>query len=97
MKFHYYYSKNIKGQVLKTKISRTLGKIVTLSLIISTMTVASNKNRLITIEHMIHTTTDKSYQYMSIEQLQKEVEKHSLCGNLSFAMGMELIKRLTKK
>ncbi len=41
---------------------------------------------------VIHTT----YQSMTIEELQKEVEKDSENGNLSFALGQELIKRWTK-
>ena len=50
----------------------------------------SNKNALDST--VIHTT----YQSMTIEELQKEVEKHSENGNLSFALGQELIKRWTK-
>ena len=41
---------------------------------------------------VVHTT----YQSMTMEELQKEVEKHSENGNLSFALGQELIKRWTK-
>ena len=36
------------------------------------------------------------YQNMSTAQLQEEVEKHSMNGNLSFALGQELIKRWTQ-
>ena len=36
---------------------------------------------------------DISYVNMSTEQLQKEVEKRSINGDLSFNMGLELIKR----
>ncbi len=43
-----------------------------------------------------HTVTHTTYRSMSTEQLQKEVEKQSQNGNLSFAMGQELIRRWTK-
>jgi hypothetical protein len=33
---------------------------------------------------------------MSTAQLQEEVEKHTINGNLSFALGQELIKRWTQ-
>lgn len=36
------------------------------------------------------------YQNMSTAQLQEEVEKHSINGNLSFVLGQELIKRWTQ-
>ncbi len=49
-----------------------------------------NKNALNST--VIHTT----YQSMTTAELQKEVEKHSENGNLSFALGQELIKRWTK-
>jgi len=35
-------------------------------------------------------------KYMSTEELQKEVEKLSLSGDMSFEMGLELIKRWTE-
>ena len=42
------------------------------------------------------TEIHKNYQSMTIAELQKEVEKHSENGNLSFLLGQELIKRWTK-
>lgn len=42
------------------------------------------------------TEIHKTYQSMTIAELQKEVEKHSKDGDLSFALGQELIKRWTK-
>lgn len=42
------------------------------------------------------TVVQTTYQSMSTEELQKEVEKHSENGSLSFALGQELIKRWTK-
>jgi len=50
-------------------------------------------------KHHKNTIADNSpvvlttYQSMSTEQLQKEVEKHSQKGSLSFALGKELMKR----
>lgn len=82
---------------MKTEISRTLGSIVTLSLFTTTMINASNENNFRTLENKANTTINKSYQTMSTTQLQEEVEKHSINGNLSFEMGMELIKRWTKR
>lgn len=37
-----------------------------------------------------------SYQYMSTEELEKEVEKLTASGDIPFDMGMELMKRWTK-
>ncbi len=82
---------------MKTKISRTLGSIATLSLFTVTMIYAFSENSLSTIEYKANPTIDDPYQYVSTEQLQKEVEKRSINRNLSFAMGMELIKRWTKR
>jgi hypothetical protein len=80
---------------LKTEISRTLGSIATLSLFITTMINASNEKSFGTIENKPDTMINKSYQTMSTVQLQEEVEKRSINGNLSFDMGMELMKRWT--
>ena len=76
---------------MKTKTSRTLGSIATLSLFITTMINASNENSFSIIENK----TDTTYQSMSTTQLQEEVEKRSINGTLSFDMGIELIKRWT--
>ena len=68
--------------------SKLLGKIIVLSLITVTTTYASNTENLCNLN-------DKSYQSMTTAQLQEEVEKRSINGELSFAMGLELIKRWT--
>ena len=81
---------------MKTEISRTLGSIATLSFFITTMINASNEKSFGTIENKADTMINKSYQTMSTVQLQEEVEKRSINGDLSFDMGMELIKRWTK-
>lgn len=43
-----------------------------------------------------HVSVTTIYQNMSTSQLQKEVEKHSNNGTLSFVLGQELIKRWTQ-
>ena len=59
-----------------------------------TMTYASNYKNVNNMENRSNTIMeDISYMTMSTEQLQEEVEKRSINGNLSFNMGMELIKR----
>ena len=37
-----------------------------------------------------------SYQYMSTTELEKEVERLTVNGNVPFEMGVELMKRWTK-
>lgn len=68
--------------------------LIIFSLFAVTMTHASNENNVNTLENGSNTTmTDISYVTMTTAQLQEEVEKRSINGNLSFDMGMELIKR----
>ena len=68
--------------------------LIIFSLFTVTMTHASNENNVNTLENKSNTTmTDISYVTMTTAQLQEEVEKRSINGNLSFDMGMELIKR----
>ncbi len=81
---------------MKTKISGAPLRIIALLIITATMTYANNKDNLDTIENKSNPTIDKSYQNMSTAQLQNEVEKRSINGDLSFAMGLELMKRWTK-
>jgi len=58
-----------------------------------TMTYASNEN---SIENRFNTTIkDIAYVNMSTSQLQEEVERRSINGDLSFDMGLELIRRWT--
>jgi hypothetical protein len=68
--------------------------LIILSLFAVTMSHASNKNSVNSLENRSNTAIDnKSYSHMSTAQLQEEVEKHSINGDLSFNMGLELIKR----
>ena len=73
---------------MQEKTSKILGKLVILSLMTVTTTYAYNKKNLCNLHN-------KSYQSMSTVQLQEEVEKRSINGDLCFGMGMELIKRWT--
>jgi hypothetical protein len=81
---------------MKEKTSKILGKIIILSLITVTMTYGSNKDNLNNLNDKSYTTLEKSYQSMSTAQLQEEVEKRSISGDLSFNLGMELMNRWTK-
>lgn len=80
---------SIKGIAMK----KILEKMILLSFITVTMTYASNENNMNTIENKSNTTIEASYQHMSTEQLEEEVEKRSISGDLSFSMGLELLKR----
>lgn len=77
---------------------KTFESIIVFSLITST-TYASTQENITDVksvsENNVSVTT--KYQTMSTAQLQEEVEKRSINGNLSFEMGMELIKRWTKR
>lgn len=78
---------------------KTFESIIVFSLITSTTTYASAQENITDVksvsENNVSVTT--KYQTMSTAQLQEEVEKRSINGNLSFEMGMELIKRWTKR
>lgn len=60
------------------------------------MITANTQNNMDNKNAIDSTLIQTTYQSMSTAQLQKEVEKHSENGNLSFALGQELIKRWTK-
>jgi len=63
-----------------------------------TIAFASNGNSMDTIENTSSTIIENgTYKHMSTAQLQEEVERRSINGNLSFDMGLELIKRWSNK
>ena len=63
-----------------------------------TMAFASNGNCMKTIENTSSSAIEnETYKHMSTAQLQEEVERRSINGNLSFDMGLELIKRWSNK
>lgn len=83
------YRKHKKGQKMTTnKIAK---RIVTLSLITGTIIYATD---LVQVEPI---PTEKSYQEMSLTQLQEKVETLSQDGDLPFDMGLELIERWTQE
>jgi len=74
------------------------GKTILCLLILTITTQANTEDQTKRGNNISDTSTLvlMTYQSMSTEQLQKEVEKHSQNGSLSFALGQELIKRWTK-
>lgn len=72
-------------------INKILTKIVTLSLITISIMYATG---FIQFEQIL---SEKSYQDMSLTQLQEEVETRSQEGDLPFELGLELIERWTQK
>lgn len=71
-----------------------LKSIVGVSLITTSITYASTTNKVI----KEHKNTGLCYTElcMNTPELESEVEKRSLEGNLPFEMGLELIKRWTQ-
>jgi hypothetical protein len=62
------------------------------------MAFASNENCINTMENTSSSVIEnKTYKQMSTAQLQEEVERRSINGNLSFDMGLELMKRWSNK
>jgi len=77
------------------KTSNTVAKIIALSLLTVTMATANkptNFNPAYTVEL---SSIDTIYQTMSTYQLQKEVERRSNNGEVTFDLGIELMKRWT--
>ncbi len=72
------------------KINKILKRIVTLSLITGSIMYVTG---LVPFEK---TLIEKSYQDMSLTELQKKVETLSQNGDLPFNMGMELVGRWTQ-
>ncbi len=78
------------------KTSKFLQKIITISLLSISITNADNVKNVTNIENESN-SMNVSYYRMDTDELEKEVEKLSLTGTLSFEMGVELIKRWTNK
>ena len=74
----------------------TLRKIAILSVISATVIYAFTNNDNF-IEDKPNTHIGDTYKYITTNQLEKEVEEHSVNGDLPFEMGLELIKRWTEK
>ncbi len=74
---------------MKVKILKILGKIIPLSLITVSIIYAAG---LINISD---SSSKIAYSSMSTIELEEEVERLSLNGDVPFPMGIELIKRWT--
>jgi len=78
---------------MKTKISRTFAKIIALTLMTVTLASANIPTNSSPALNTELTSVKTIYNTMSTAQLQQEIEKRSANGEVTFAMGMELIKR----
>jgi len=86
---------------LEVKKQRMLRKITTLLCVSVTMIYAGNTKMNITTmgvkpEVAKIASIKTSYHYMSTEELETEVERLTVIGDVPFDMGMELMKRWTK-
>ena len=75
--------------------------MIAFACITTTMTYAANiKTNVTTMgvkpEVAKIASISTSYQYMSTTELEKEVERLTVNGNVPFEMGVELMKRWTK-
>ncbi len=81
---------------MKTKKSNTLTKIIALSLMTVSLASANIPTNFSPTVNKELTSIETIYTTMSTAQLQKEVERRSKNGEVTFAMGMELMKRWSK-
>ncbi len=82
---------------MKTRKKITLKKIAVLSLMSASILYAFTDHHFTFIDNKPKTDINSSYETMSTAQLQTEVERQSINGDLPFEMGLELIKRWTNK
>jgi hypothetical protein len=93
---------NFKGKILQLKKQRMLGKVIIFLGISATMSYASNTRVNVTTMGVPSETTDITnintvYKNISTTELEKEVERLTINGTVPFEMGIELMKRWTKK
>ena len=81
---------------MKTKKSSTLTKMIALSLMTVSLASANIPTNFSPTVNKELTSIETIYTTMSTAQLQKEVERRSRNGEVTFAMGMELMKRWSK-
>ena len=74
---------------------RILGKIAALISAFTVMTYASNSGVYITSGSNKLNTITTQYKHMSTTELEKEVERLTISGDVPFEMGLELMKRWT--
>lgn len=75
---------------MKTK---SIAKMIALSLMTVTLASANKPTNFSPIEHTDLKTLETIYTTMSTAQLQREVERRSTNGEVTFAMAAELMKR----
>ena len=75
---------------MKTK---TIAKMIALSMITVTLASANKPTNFSPNANKDLTAVETIYNTMSTAQLQKEIERRSKNGEVTFAMGMELMKR----
>ena len=80
---------------MKTKTSRTFAKLIVLSLMTITLASANKPTNFSPTVNQELVSMETIYTTMSTYQLQKEVERRSRNGEVTFDMGMELMKRWT--
>ena len=78
---------------MKTQTSKIFTKMIAASLMTITMASANTPTNFSPTINKELTSIKTIYTTMSTAQLQKEVERRSENGEVSFAMGMELMKR----
>ena len=78
---------------MKTQI---IAKMIAASLMTITLASANVPTNFSPTLNEDLTSVDTIYQTMSTSQLQKEIERCSKNGEVTFAMGMELMKRWSK-
>ena len=78
------------------KTTRKFTTMILLFIMTATVAHASQKENVVSMGIDTETTSFSHADSMSTEQLQKEVERLSQRGEVSLALGMELMKRWSK-
>lgn len=78
------------------KNTRKLGTMLLLFIMTATMAYADKKQNVVNMGIDTEASSFTPAENMSTEQLQKEVERLSKRGEVSLALGIELMKRWTK-
>ncbi len=81
---------------MKTQTSKTFTKMIAASLMTITMASANIPTNFSPTLNSNLNSMETIYTTMSTYQLQKEIERRSENGEVTFAMGMELMKRWSK-
>lgn len=77
------------------KTTKTVAKIIALSLLTVTLSTANKPTNFNPARKVELASIETIYQTMSTYQLQKEIERRSKDGEVTFDMGVELMKRWT--